>query len=351
MTLVALTPAEIPPLREAMLDIQVAVARYYAETSRSGDTGIPLRNFLTAAQRVNDLLTNQASDAATFKGLFKQPAQLGTAVVEGVKYARNVHEHVLSIVRPSDDKVMVGGPNIGYRNYEKWAPVPAAEHNRLRASTRALKASYDATLCGKPVMPTMLDLLNFYWSVHPDIVHRDDGGEWTGFPLMDQPGMPDRLHPEEPVALADAEAWLKARVPNGARVVCGQISFEGNRFLCGFTFTGRQAFSPFAETISQVVSDVAQGAVYLEGDAWENIDIVELPGAQGPVFASRTDLDSWAAPMTEIEPEVDWRLRDGTDEASNSWLPVLRPELKSWPSAAYALRRARRLNACVPPRY
>ena len=290
MTLVVLTPDEIPPLREAMCDMQIAVARYYDETSRGVDRGGSLRGFLSAAQRVNDLFTNKTTDAATYKALFDPPTQPGTEVVQAIKYARNVHEHVLSIFRPDDDQAMVGGPAIGYRSLEKWPTVPAAEHSGLHSGTQKLKPTYDATLEGKPISSAMLDLLNFYWTVNANIVHRDDQGERTGFPLMDQPGLADRLHPEEPRELADADMWLHARVPNGTRVVCSQITFQDTRYLCGVTFTGRLSFSPFAETIDQVERDVAQGAVYLEGDVWANIEQVKLPRAQGMVYVSQSDL-------------------------------------------------------------
>lgn len=349
MTLVVLTPTEIPALREAMYDMQLAVARYYDETSRGVDRGGSLRGFLSAAQRVNELFTNQASHATTYRCLFDPPAEPGTEVVQAVKYARNVHEHLLSIFSPDEDKAMVGGIGIGYRDLEKWPAVPATEHNQLHPTTQRLKPAYAATLESKPITSAMLDLLSFYWKVNPDIVHRDLRGEWTGFPLMEQPGLADRLHPEEPHDLADATEWLHARVPNGTRVVCSQLTFQDSRYLCGVTFTGRRAFSPFAETIDQAQRDIARGAIYLEGDVWANIDQVTLPRAQGPVFVSRSDLDSWATVITEVEREDDWCLREDTEVGTEFWLHVVRPEQTMWAAAAYALRRARRLNACVPP--
>ena len=353
--LVELGPAEVPPLREAMRDVQVAVATYYAETARGGDLGVAVRGFLGSAQVVNDLLTNQTTDAASYKSLFLQrvaAAPLAALqVIDGVKYARNVAQHVLHIVRPSDDTVLIGG-QLGLRIYAVWDEVPQAAHDRLtNARTRALKASYDSALLGREVVETMMDTLRFYHAVNPAIVHRDTRGEWTGFPLMSQPGVTGLLHPEEPTDLGAAWKWLDGRIPNGdARVVCGQVTIKGIHYLCGFTFIGRHSFSPFAETVRQVEHDLAAGAAYLYGDVWANVDDATrlFPRAQGAVLVSRTELDSWASPLTELERDADWCLRDDTEP----WLGVIRTEQLSagLPLAvAYGVRRARRLYACVSP--
>ncbi|WP_433165879.1 hypothetical protein [Kribbella sp. CA-247076] len=352
--LVELTSAEIPPLREAMGDVQVAVATYYAETARGGDLGIAVRGFLASAQVVNDLLTNQATDAAAYKALFVQrtaPSPAALEVIDGVKYARNVAQQVLHIVRPSDDTVLIGG-QLGLRIYAVWDKVPQAAHNQLtNRRTQALKACYDSALLGREVVRTMMDTLRFYQAVNPAIVHRDARGEWTGFPLMSQPGVPDPLHPEEPAELEAAWNWLDGRIPNGdARVVCCQVTSAGVRYLCGFTFIRRHSFTPFAETVRQVERDLASGASYLHGDVWANVDDVTrlFPHAQGTVWFSRSELDSWASPITQLEREADWCLRDDTE----AWLSVVRTEQLNagFPlPVAYGVRRARRLNACVPP--
>ena len=354
--LVELTPPEIPPLREAMGDLQTAVAAYYAETARGGDLGTAVRGFLASAQVVNDLLTNQVTHAAPYKALFtlrgaRSPAS--PEVIDAVKYARNVAQHVLHIVRPSDDAVLIGG-QLGLRIYAVWDAVPQAAHDRLtNKRTQALKASYDSALLGREVVGTMMDALRFFQTVNPAIIHRDARGEWTGFPLMSQPGVADPLHPEEPADIEAAWNWLDDRIPNGdARVVCGQVTLEGIRYLYGFTFIGRHSFTPFAETVRQVERDVAAGASYLEGDMWGNVDDAThlFPRAQGVVCFSRSDLESWASPMTQLERDVDWCLRDDTEV----WRGVVRIEQLSagFPlPVAYVVRRARRLNACVPPSF
>jgi hypothetical protein len=170
-------------------------------------------------------------------------------------------------------------------------------------------------------------------------------------PLMSQPGVGAPLHPEEPDELEAAWNWLNDRPPNGdARVVCGQATFDGIRYLCGFTFIGRHSFMPFSETIQQVERDLASGATYLAGDASANVDNAThlFPHAHGAVWFSRSELESWASPITQLEREADWCLRDDTDV----WRGVVRVEQ---PSAgipkqmAYGVRRARRLNAGIPP--
>ncbi len=354
MAVVELASAEILPLREAMRDVQVSVATYYAETARSGDLGVAVRRFLASAQVVNDLLSNQTTHAASYKALFVQrPASSMAAleVIDGVKYARNLAQHVFHIVRPSDDTVLIGG-QLGFRTYAVWDEVPQEAHDRLtNKRTQDLKASYDSALLGREVVGTMIDTLRFYKSVNPAIVHRDTHGEWTGFPLMDQPGVTGTLHPEEPVDLEAAWNWLNGRIPNGdARVVCGQVTTEGMCYLCGFTFVGRHSFSPFAETVRQVERDLAAGASYLEGDVWANVDNAtqQFPRAQGAVWFSRNQLDSWASPIKKLVREADWCLRGETEV----WLSVVRIEQPSegFPlPMAHGVRRARRLNAYVPP--
>lgn len=355
MHLVELTPAEVPPIREAMRDVQLAAASYYAQTTRGDDLGSAVRAFLANAQVVNDLLWNQASNAADFKALFTQrtsPSAHALDVVEGVKYARNVAQHVLHIVRPSDDRVLIGG-QLGLRIYAVWDEVPHSAHNQLtNKRTGALKSAYDSALRGKEVVSTMLDTLNFFHAVNPDIVDRDGSGEWTGFPLMSQPGVPDRLHPEEPKDAQAAWEWLNGRKPNGdSRILCGQITLDGTRYLCGFTFSGRHSFTPFVETVEQVEHDLAAGVSYVRGDMWNNVQdaTTRFPSAQGAVFFSRDQLSSWTTPVSASELESEWNALDG----DNAWKGVARVEQLSAGlplTVAYGVRRARRLNACVPPR-
>ena len=112
----AITAAEKLRLVEAMRDIQEAVAAYYAETALGGNLGGHVRTWLGRVQTLNDLLTNQLADRASYTALFEPPKAPGAELIDAVKYARNVDQHVMHIVAPSTDG-LVGG-TLGYRVYE-----------------------------------------------------------------------------------------------------------------------------------------------------------------------------------------------------------------------------------------
>lgn len=349
--LVQIPVDELPRLREAMRDVQRSVAAFYAETARDIDElGMRVRTFLAAAQVVNDLLTSASAAQSTYKTLFTPPASLPVDLIQGVKYVRNVDQHVFHIVRPSDDSILIGGLH-GLRSYVVWDEIPRAAHDQLRPGTRALKSSYDTALLGKDVTATMMGVLRFYWAVDPAMVHRDARGEWTGFPLMSQPGVSGPLHPEEPSDAAAALAWLNSRQPNGdRRVVCAQVTFEGPRYVCGFTFEGRHSFAPFAETSEQVERDVSSGFSYVVGAATANLEDVTqlLPQArQGAVLFSANEFDEWTSTFANTATG-DWCSWGDPDD----WQRVVRVEntLGVPLQVRYELRRARRLNALVPPR-
>jgi hypothetical protein len=350
--LVEVPPDEVPRLREAMRDIQSSVADFYAETARDIDElGRRVRTFLSTAQLVNELLTSASANSAQYRALFVPPAPPKVQLIEGVKYARNVDQHVFHVIRPSDNVTLIGGLH-GIRDFVVWDEIPHAAHVQLHPRTQALKASYDCNLLGNIVTETMMDALRFYAAVNPAIIHRDGRGEWTGFPLMSQPGVASPLHPEEPMGLVDAQVWLNGRRPNGDhRVVCGQVTFEGVRYLCGFTFVGRHTFSPFAETLEQVEYDITSGFPYLSPDGAPNLENVThlFPEArQGAVFCSAGEITSWASPFVDVSGEAD-RCTWGDLE---DWRRVVRTEhsVVIPESVSYQLRRARRLNAFVPPR-
>lgn len=339
---------ELLPLREGMRDIQMAASRYYAETARGGDLGAQVRAFLVSAQTLNDWLAESIEDSKSYKNLLASHPQVG--LIMAVKYARNVTQHVLHIVKPSDDLRLIGGA-FGLRVYALWDEIPPQVHGKLRPRTQDLKASYDKSLLSREVTQTMLAVLALYAELVPEIVHRDERGEWTGFPLLNQPGVGARLHPEEPLDLPDARAWLDSRRPNGdSRVICGQSTFEGTRYIFGFTFIGRYSFSPFVETVDQIRRDIAAGFLYLEGDVLKNVEDATglFPMArQGPVLASRDAISSWASQITLTERDTDWCEGLGAED----WRRMIRNEHAGWMPAtsAYEIRRARRLNAFVPP--
>lgn len=341
---------ERQPLREAMRDVQKSVSAYYSATATGDELGSHVRAFLVSAQTLNDLFTNAVTDSTAYLATLDTTAQTDADLVWGIKYARNVAQHVLHIVRPSDDMTLVGG-TLGLRAYALWDEIPAAAHMKLRPGTQKLKPAYDAALRGQEVTSTMLALLRFYGRTAPSIVHRDQRGEWTGFPLMSQPGMSSPLHPEEPLDIADAWPWLNRRPPGGdARVICGQHALNGTSYVFGHTFVGRHSFAPFVESVEQVNIDIGLGYSYLTGSTTDNLEDVssQFPHArQGGVLASRDDLDAWALPITHIEHVDDWCV----DAHSDEWARIVRLERGGLipDFVEYGLRRARRLNALVPP--
>lgn len=348
--LVQVSADELPPLREAMRDIQTAVAAYHAETARGGDLGARVRAFLVNAQTLNDLFSNAIVDSASYKALYDPPAHVNADLINGVKYARNVTQHVLHIVRPSED-TLVGGA-LGMRIYAYWDDIPSHAHAKLRTNTQKLKPAYDATLLGQEVTGTMFAVLRFYAEIEPTIVHRDQQGEWTGFPLMNQPGMSTPLHPDEPIDLAPARAWLDGRLPNGdLRVVCGQLTVDSTHYVFGHTFVGPYSFAPFVETIEQANRDIDSGFTYLIGDLSKNVEDSSEQfslALQGAVLRSRGDVTSWASPIKRVVgQDEDWCENCDADV----WRHVISLERESTvpEMVAYEIRRARRLNAFVPP--
>lgn len=350
-TTVTITPAEEPRLRQVMKDIQKDVAAYYAATARGGDLGVLARNWLGRVQNLNDLLTKQLGDKATYLALFRPTPTPGAEFINAVKYARNVDQHLMFEVSPSED-VLIGGTG-GMRTYGCWRPIPAATHAELQKWTRALQPAYQANLEGKELTGTMLAVLRFFADIAPQIVHRDHRGEWTGFPLMSQPAVGDPLHPEEPVGnIAVASAWLNGRQPNGdLRVVAGQITKEETPYLVGFTFADQLSFSPFIETPDQITRDIAAGFTYLQGNVAANVENVThkfpMPPASA-VFQSPEGVATWATPLTQMRYGTDWM----TGFDPDNWRQTVSVEHPGcFPDyVAYEQRRAFRLYAQVPPR-
>jgi len=334
-----------------MHDVQRSVADYYAATAAGGDLGRPVRAFLVSAQTLNDLFSNAVADAATYKAILVSADQAEVDLVNAVKYARNVNQHVLHIIRPGDENLTLVGGTHGLRVYALWDDIPPQAHARLRKSTQALKPAYEAALQGQEVTGTMLELLRFYARIAPTIVHRDHRGEWSGFPLMSQPGMSSPLHPEEPRNVERALEWLSNRRPGGdVRLICGQFSIDGTPYLYGHTFVGRYSFAPWIDSAEQVNIDIGLGYVYLKGSLDGKLTDVSsrFPEArQGGVLMSHDELKSWATPIARIDDEDDW-CGDTNVEIWERYVRLERSELTPAPMA-YGLRRARRLNALVPP--
>jgi hypothetical protein len=351
---IAVSPGEIEAVRTVMRDLQIGAARYYAATGSADDLGSTVRAFIADCQTLNDWFLNAIADSASYKALFREPRHPGVDVIDAMKYVRNVSQHVLHVVKPSDTQVLVGG-TLGYRVYANWESIPADVHEKLHRGTRALRPAYEANLDGKELMSTMMAVLRFYAGIAPTIVHRDQHGEWTGFPLMNQPGIPDPLHPEEPIRNSvKARAWMDSRRPGGeARVVCGQVTINEVKYVYGHTFVGRLSFAPFSETIPQVNRDIALGFPYFDGDLTASASDVSteyLDAPQSSVIRSRGDLATWTTPVSHVAQNDDW-CSPGFD--ADSWFSVCRLEVAGpVPDfMAHEVRRARRLNAFVPPRF
>jgi hypothetical protein len=349
-TRVQLAKDELEPLRVTMRDVQQSTADYYAATATGGDLGRPVRAFLVGAQTLNERFAKAVADGSTYVAIVAGADQVEAGLINGIKYARNVDQHVLHIVRPADNLTLVGG-TLGMRVYALWDAIPAEAHAKLYPATQKLKPAYDAVLLDHEVTGTMFALLRFYARIAPDIVHRDHRGEWTGFPLMNQPGMQAPLHPEEPGDIKKALDWLNGRRPGGdARVICGQHCLNGTSYAFGHTFIGRYSFAPWIESVDQVNFDIGLGYAYLAGDPTGNVEDVstQFPQArQGGVLMSQGDLDAWAQPVSRIAVVDDW-CADSHAETWHRYVTIERGDDVPV-STAYELRRARRLNALVPP--
>ena len=70
---VRLTDEEADSLRATMRDIQDSVAAYYAATAEPRELGGEVRNFLTSAQRFNELLAKQIGDSSTYNNYSNHP--------------------------------------------------------------------------------------------------------------------------------------------------------------------------------------------------------------------------------------------------------------------------------------
>lgn len=342
--------SDIEGLQSAMRDIQVSVADYYRECARTVDEdalGTRVRTCVSFIQVVHDQLRKHGSMGAQYQELFLQPAEPGSQLVRGFEYARHVVQHVLHPVRPSPS-AMVGGFLVGLRLYAEWQPIPSSVHGRLTRSTQDLRPFYDHELSGREVTRTLLDAAAFFGRVCPVAVHRDHNGEWTGFPLRHQPGVSDRLHPEEPFEEAEALKWMSSRRPGGdRRVIVGSLDGPGEPVLFGLTFVGRCAFMPFLESTAQVNIDIGLGYPYHVGDIGshtkESKQHFRLPDPDRSVLCSDEEIAAWAGPPLAEAPNVPPRPGPQQEWWRRQWAME-----SSSPLPGFLTRRERRLNASLP---
>ncbi len=335
-----------------MRDLQAAVSRFYAATGSRADFEPELRAFITHTQSINDLLTQTIADKASWSAALDAQGADAKDLINGIKYVRNVDQHLLYTVAPDSKNVRIVGGSFGMRLFPSWKSIPADVHAQLRTGTQNLQPAFEGRLVGRDISGTMMDVLRLFGKLIPNAVHRDSKGEWSGFPLMQQPGMGYPLHPEEPLDRAEFHEWLAKRVPNGdIRVALGMRVHDGVKYLYGNTFVGRYSFSPFVETAEQVRADIAAGFTYL---ACEDLGTLtsangEFPDVlQGSVFGSTVDVGTHGAPVTESQLTEEWV----TPGSEVFWDDVKLEVHKDIPEGWYfEHRRARRLNALVPPSF
>lgn len=334
-----------------MRDLQTAVSRYYIATGSHADFEPELRAFITHAQSIHELLSQSILDTASYEAALDAQGDYARALIKGIKYVRNIDQHLLHTVTPDSKNIRLVGGTFGMRIFPVWKAIPADVHDQLRPSTRALGTAFDENFLGREISGTMMDLLRLFGTLIPDAVHRDSKGEWSGFPLMSQPGMGYPLHPDEPLDRAEAHNWLTARLPNGdIRVAMGLRLYRGVKYVYGNTWVGKYSFGPFVETTDQVRADIAAGFTYLACKDMFSLEPAtnEFSDAlQGIVLRSTVDVIKQGAPLTELQLTEEW----ATPHSEAFWDDV-NIEVKDIPESwLFEIRRARRLNALVPPSY
>lgn len=335
-----------------MRDLQAAVSRYYAATGNHADFVPELRAFITHTQAINDLLTESIADKTSFKTALIAQGEDAKNLIRGIKYIRNVDQHLLYTVAPDSENGHLVGGTFGMRLFPVWKSIPPEIHDQLRPGTQKLQPAFEDRLVGREIWSSMMDVLRLFGALIPDAVHRDGKNEWSGFPLMSQPGMGYPLHPEEPLDHAQVHDWLSKRVPNGdLRVAMGLRVYEGVKYLYGNTWVRGYSFTPFVETVDQVRADVSAGFVYL---ACEDMFVLksasdEFPDAlQGVVLSSSVDIDKQGPRITERHLTEEWV----TPNSEAFWDDVNMEVRKDLPASwFFEVRRARRLNALVPPSF
>lgn len=365
MEVTKLVGSEVQEVQSAMRDVQVSIAEYYRQTG--GFVGdpvqytTPIRACVSFIQKVHEVLQRKITNSLTYREQFKARLEAddqGAAVIQGLKYVRNVGLHHLHPVTPSTGRIVGNNLGLGFRTSSFWTDVPAETHAQLQTRTQALREHFAATVVGRPTLDPLLDACAHFLAMCPEAIHRADEGHWTSFPLRIQWGTSGRIHPEEPEhdgedRQASDEAirsWLDSRPPGGSfRWICGAQAADGGQGrVCGWTFrtvpgVGAFAFLPFWETIAQVERDCALGYRYFEGDCGDNVRVdPELKDKTGATFypvALRAAIEDWAVPVhgrpltpvgSVCGPDVDWSYELHADKVD------------------LTVRRARRMDAWYP---
>ena len=349
---VLLTAEEADALRSRMRDLQAAVSRYYAATSKQGNFESELRAFITHTQAINDLLTEAIANRTSFKIALESQGEDAKKLLDAIKYIRNIDQHLLYSVTPDSENVRIVGGSFGFRFFPVWKSIPLTVHDRLRSSTRKLQPAFNDRLVGREISGSMMEVLRLLGALIPEAVHRDGNNEWSGFPLMSQPGMGYPLHPNEPLDHSQVMDWLSKRIPNGdLRVAMGLRIHQGVKYLYGNTWVKNYSFTPFMETIEQVQADISAGFTYLVCEDMHTLKSVSdefADALQGGVLRSIVDVAEQGPPVTELHLTEEWI----TPGSEVFWDDVNIEVHKNLPESwLFEVRRARRLNALVPPSF
>ena len=131
-TPLTIAAAEEPRLLQVMKDIQETSPHTTPRPPEAVTSARTSAIWLTRVQNLNDLLTEQLGDKATYKALFGTTPAAGAELINAVKYARNVDQHLMHIVAPSEDN-LIGGTH-GLRIYALLGAHPAS--HACAAATR-----------------------------------------------------------------------------------------------------------------------------------------------------------------------------------------------------------------------
>lgn len=305
-----------------MRDVQVSITDYYRGTTGFVEDAeqftTPVRATVAFIQKVHEVLQHDFGQKARYQQVFARRlagGDPGAETIEGLRYVRNVGQHLIHPVVPNASRVVGNNMALGFRTSALWADVPRRVHRSLRPTTQRLRVHYDAHLLGSDVLDTFLDAARFFWEVCPGAIHREAGDEWTGFPLRHQAGVATRLHPEEPkwdsMDRRDwdrVRRWMDTRRPGGDfRVICGRLTTEAGTLLVGCTFRGHASFQGFAETPDQVTADIALGYAYHAADPTGHVEPQagewDRGGKFTPFFLSSAAVADWIGEPLTTAPE------------------------------------------------
>lgn len=319
---VRLSKSELSDAQSAMRDLQVSISALHRAGSGAFSDSEPVVTEVRAAcgfaQKINDVMRNDIGQSEKFKRIVTRRLAAGDPdieLIEAFRYVRNMISHRLVAVAPGAGP-LIGGIGLGYRTYCQWRELPAAAHRKMRPSTQQLRPLYRSRLVGEDVTQSLMSVARVYAELCPGLVHRNHLGDWTGFPLRTQPGVPSRVHPMEPpldtydrLAIARHRRWLHRRRPGGDfRVIAARLDYGDEQSIVGMTFAGSCSFLPFVESPSQVSIDASLGYAYFAPGAIE-LEPVEYGPYRGGYRINGYEV-SVADPFQDLGP----RVTSGDDE-------------------------------------